>query len=165
MGKDSKIDWVQEKAKRIDELTENLSVSKYNLLKISFLTRLIKESFSYASTCSDCRNNLPELEKMIEEIPHLELIAHRSPYEKQFNSIRRHFHKAHGFIQPYHFTSRWTLIGVGIGLLLSVLWSLLKLGHPFVMDALMLGAALGLTAGYLWGSLKEARFRKAKKII
>lgn len=164
MEKEVKIDWVQEKFQRIDELTDNLSVSKYNLLKMSFLKRLIEESFKNSATCEICKTHLPQLEKMIEEIPHLDLIDHRSPYEKQFNLIRSHFHKKHGFIQPYQFTTRWTLIGVAVGGILSILWSYLKLGN-IVMDALLLGIGLGLTFGYLWGSFKEAKFRKQKKII
>ena len=164
MKKDAKADWVEEKMQRIDELTEDLSISKYNLLKISFLKRLIEESNKNAATCETCKNNLPELEQMIEEIPHLDLIDHRAPYEKKFNLIRSHFHKSHGFTQPYQFTTKWTLIGIAIGLLLAVLWSFIKIGN-LVMDALLLGAALGLTFGYLWGSMKEAKFRKAKKMI
>lgn len=164
MEKEAKKDWVAEKLQRIDELTENLSVSKYNLLKMSFLKRLIEDSYYNSTSCEICKNHLPELEQLIEEIPHLDLIDHRAPYEKKFNLIRSHFHKQHGFIQPYQFTTKWTLIGVAIGGLLSVLWSYLKLGH-MVMDAMLLGAGLGLTFGYLWGSVKEAKFRKEKKII
>ena len=164
MKKDSKTDWVNEKILRIDQLTEDLSVSKYNLLKMSFLKRLIEESFKNSSSCEYCKNNLTVLEEMIEEIPHLDLIDHRQPYEKKFNEIRSHFHKQHGFIQPYQFTTKWTLIGIAVGLILALIWSFLKLGH-FVTDALLLGVALGLTFGYIWGSVKEAKFLRTKKII
>lgn len=159
-----KTDWLAEKNLRIDELTENFSISKYNFLKISFLKRLFEESYENSGSCEICKGNLSVLEEMVEEIPHLDLIDHRSPYEKKFNSIRSHFHKKHGFIQPYQFTTKWTLIGIAIGLIPAVIWSLLKMGY-IVLDAMLLGSALGLTLGYIWGSYKEARFRRTKKII
>ncbi|MFA9391222.1 MAG: hypothetical protein ACERKD_15540 [Prolixibacteraceae bacterium] len=161
---DNKTDWVNEKFLRIEELTDKLSFSKYNLLKISFLKRLVDESFKNASNCETCKTNLPVLQDMIEEIPHLDLIDHRSPYEKKFNAIRTHFHKKHGFVQPYQFTTIWTLIGISAGIAPVIVW-LLLVKRPVELDPLLAGAAVGLVLGYVWGSLKDGKFRKAKKII
>lgn len=157
-------DWITQKNIRIDELTVNFSISKYNLLKISFLRRLIEESLIHSTSCEICKENLEVLEKMIEEIPYLDLIDHRSPYEKKFNANRTHFHKKHGFIQPYQNTTIYTLLGILIGVTPVLVWLYIEKG-TFLLDPVLAGSALGLVIGYFWGSFKDAKYRKAKKII
>jgi len=157
-------DWINKKNIRIDELTDNFSISKYNLLKISFLKRLIEESKIHSPSCEICKENMAVLEKMIEEIPHLDLINHRSPYEKKFNSIRTHFHKKHGFITPYQFSTIWTLSGIVAGIFLTISWLMFEKGK-ISLDPILAGAAFGLMIGYFWGSFKDAKYRKTKKMI
>lgn len=156
--------WLNEKYERIEELTTDFSISKYNLFKISFLKRLLEESLIHSESCSDCKKHLPGLETMIEKIPDLEKLEVRSPYEKRFNEIRTHFHKKHGFIQPYHFSTLWTLAGTGMGILLSVVGTYLVKGEV-LFDPVLAFSALGLTVGYLVGSTIEGKYRRAKKII
>ena len=155
---------INQQLTRIEELTQDYSISKYNLLKISYLIRLIEDSEKFSSECSECRENGKVLAKMVEEIPHLDDIEHRQPYEKQFNEIRKHFHKRHDYIPPYHFISRWSLIGGVFGSALALLISTIA-GLKFLYNGLLVGLTLGLLAGYLWGSVKELNYRKMKKII
>lgn len=157
-------DWLQNKKDRIEKLTKDFSVSKYNLLKISYLEKLLDESFIRVNECEICNQNLGELEKMIEEIPFLDDIEHRSPYEKKFNAIRKHFHKTHSFIPPYHFSSQWTIAGILIGTLLAVFIFYYKVG-TFTIDSALAGATIGLIVGYLIGSAKELSYRKNGKIL
>lgn len=149
---------------RIEELTDQFSISKYNFLKISFLVRLIEDSEKFAPECSECQTNRKILHSLIEEIPHLDDIVHRQPYERQFNAIRKHFHQKHGYIPLYYFISRWSLIGAALGTVLLLLISFVFKVN-FLYDGLLIGLALGLIVGYLWGSVKELSYRKSKKII
>jgi hypothetical protein len=161
---ETKTDWLNEKYDQIEDLSKDFSISKYNLLKISFLKRLIEESLIHSKTCTDCKNHLVELESMIEKIPLLDQIDHRSPYEKRFNTIRGHFHKKHGFIPPYHYSTLWTLGGIILGVVSSIAISFFLYGR-ILLDPILAGLALGLIVGYLIGSTKEASYRKSKKII
>lgn len=161
---ETKSNWLNEKYDRIEELTTDFSMSKYNLLKISFLKRLLEESGKRKESCPKCQSNLVALEEMIEEIPHLDDIDHREPYEKKFNAIRKHFHKDHGFIPPYHFSTRWTIGGVLFGVVAATIVSYF-VNDKILLDPVLAGSAFGLIVGYLIGSSKEVSYRKTKKII
>jgi len=149
---------------RIEELTRDFSLSKYNFLKISFLVRLIEDTDLNSTSCEECRGNQAVLEEMIEEIPLLDDIEHRQPYEKKFNNVRTHFHKKHGYIPPHYFSSRYSIIGLLLGGSIAALISNLLTEHV-VIDLALAGFAVGLIAGYLWGSYKELQYRQSKRII
>lgn len=155
---------IDRQLKRIEELTTNFSISKYNFLKISFLIRLIEDSQKFAPECPDCHANCNTLQSLIEEIPLLDDIHHRQPYEQQFNAIRKHFHNKHGYIPLYHFVSRFSLMGIGLGVLFSYLAALIFKVN-FFYNGLLMGLAMGLMVGYIWGYIKELGFRQSKKII
>ena len=148
---------------RIEELTKDFSLSKYNFLKISFLIKLIEETNHFSPQCNICSENKKLLANMVEEIPFLDDIEHRQPYEKQFNHIRRHFHREHGFIAPYRFSATYALVGVLTGSLSVTLVSFLF--GSFNIDVLLAGAVVGLITGYFFGSAKELKYRKSKKMI
>ena len=149
---------------QIEALTKDFSISKYNLLKISFLKRLLEESEKHSTSCSECKQNLPELEKLIDQIPMLDQIDHRAPYEKKFNATRKHFHKKHNFIPPYYHSTRWSIVGILTGGIIATIVSF-YLNSKIELDPLLAGSALGLIAGYIVGSSKEVSYRKSKKII
>lgn len=161
---DNKSLFIAEKVSRIEELTKDFSISKYNLLKISFLIRLIEESENHSSSCAECEANMGVLVGLIEEIPLLDDIEHRKPYENEFNRIRKHFHQKHGFIPPYYYTSRWSLFGGLIGLVFAIVISFIAVG-VISKDGVLAGITLGVIVGYLFSSFKELKFRKTKKII
>lgn len=149
---------------RIEELTKDFSLSKYNFLKISYLKRLIDETDNFAMHCKTCESNKFLLADMVEEIPLLDDIDHRQPYEKQFNQIRNHFHLHHGFIAPHHFSSRYSIFGLMLFAVMAavVSWFVNK---RINIDLLLSGGALGLIIGYLWGAKLELNFRREKKMI
>lgn len=159
-----KSDWLNDKYSRIEELSTDFSLSKYNFLKISFLKRLLEESAKNEDSCDTCKSNLKELEGMIEQIPLLEQIDFRQPYEKKFNLIRKHFHNDHGFIAPYALSTKWTLGGVVIGAIIAIVVSVF-LSERVLLDPVLAGSAFGLIVGYLIGASKESVFRNSKKII
>jgi hypothetical protein len=148
---------------RVESLSEGFSLSKYNFLKISYLLKLIEESDHFSTQCKTCAENKKILANMVEEIPFLDDIEHRQPYEKQFNQIRRHFHREHGFIPPYRFSATYSLIGILAGTLSATLVSFVFGG--FNIDVFLAGAVIGLIAGYFLGSAKELKYRKSKKMI
>jgi hypothetical protein len=149
---------------RVEYLAKDFSLSKYNFLKISYLKRLIDETNNFSSHCDTCASNKAVLESMVEEIPLLDDIEYRQPYEKQFNNIRSHFHRQHGFIAPHHFSARYSILGamMVVVLLAVVSWFAIK---KINFDLLLAGGALGLIIGYLWGAKLEQNFRREKKMI
>ncbi|MDA3929570.1 MAG: hypothetical protein PF541_11470 [Prolixibacteraceae bacterium] len=157
-------DWLNEKYMQIEALTKDFSISKYNLLKISFLKRLLEESEIHSTSCLDCKQNLPELEKLIGQIPMLDQIEYRAPYERKFNATRKHFHEKHKFIPPYYFSTRWSIFGVLTGGVIASIVSF-YFNSKIQLDPLLAGLALGLIVGYIVGSTKEVSFRKSEKII
>ncbi|MBN2807539.1 MAG: hypothetical protein JXR22_12850 [Prolixibacteraceae bacterium] len=157
-------EWLHQKQLRIEELTANFSMSKYNLLKISYLARLLDESVQHAPTCNICRGNLSTLDNLVEEIPHLDLIDHRQPYERQFNAIRAHFHQQHGFIPPYKYAPLFALAGILLTTLPVAAWTYFSKGRV-MLDPILAAAAIGLLAGYFRGAQKDGVYRRAKKMI
>ncbi|MDA3879885.1 MAG: hypothetical protein PF436_05800 [Prolixibacteraceae bacterium] len=154
---------VEEKLEKIEDLTSDFSLSRYNFLKISALIKLIEDTHNNIGDCDECRKNENHLENLIEQIPNLDDNTYRTPYEKEFNKIRTHFHKSHGYIPPYYFSARYSLMGIIVLLLLTMAIKLIfKLQSP---DLLLAGATAGLAAGYLYGSYKEKIYRKQKKIV
>lgn len=161
---DKKNTIVEDKLKRIEELAGNLSIPKYNLLKINYLVKIIQDSAKYSNECTQCHKNLQKSCELIEKIPFLDDIEFRQPYEKEFNQIRNHFHKEHGYIPPSYFTSRFSIIGILAGMSITLISTWLTLGIV-IIDAILAGFIVGLTAGYIAGAIKEKAYRKAKKII
>jgi hypothetical protein len=151
-------------SKRIDDLSKDFSLSKYNFLKISYLVRLVEDSSQYSTHCENCKANQKLLEKMVEELPFLDDIEHREAYEKKFNHMRMHFHREHGYVAPYHFTSRYVVAGIIFGAAIASLLSFLAKG-AVMLDPILAGITIGLMAGYFWGSYTEKKYRNSKKII
>jgi hypothetical protein len=149
---------------RIEELTKDFSLSKYNFLKISYLVRLINETSHFSSHCKTCAANEAKLEALVEEIPFLNDIEHRQPYENQFNAIRKHFHGSHAFIPPHYFSSRLSVIGIIAGISLAAIIARFFAGN-ITIDTILAGFVIGLAGGYSIGAIKEMSFRKEKKII
>lgn len=154
---------VDEKLKKIDELTTDFSLSKYNFLKISTLIKLIEDTHKHAENCEQCRENEAILENLIDHIPQLNDNTYRIPYEKAFNKIRVHFHKNHGYISPYHFSARYSIWGILIAALFLTLFAIL-FERPHA-DLILVGIVFGLAVGYVLGSLKERKYRNQKKIV
>lgn len=154
----------KQQLEKIESLTEGFSISKYNSLKINYLVRLIKDVALFSEQCSTCKSNQVVLENMIDEIPFLDDIEHRKPYEKSFNQIRKHFHQEHGYIPLYHFIARYTVIGAVVGAALASLVFYAFTRH-FWIDALLAGSTIGILVAYFLGAQKELKFRKLKKII
>ncbi|MDA3817270.1 MAG: hypothetical protein PF486_07830 [Prolixibacteraceae bacterium] len=155
---------LQDKLDRIEKHTENFSISKYNFLKISALVKLIKDTDANAAHCEKCSENAPRLEKMIDKIQYLDDIVYRSPYEKQFNEIRKHFHKEHGYIPPLYFSGKYIIYGAIVGLGLAALIAFLIIQKSAV-DVLLVGTVTGISIGYITGSLKEKRYRHTNRIV
>jgi hypothetical protein len=150
--------------KRIEELTNDFSIPKYNSLKINYLVKIITDSDKYSKNCTICQHNLQTISQMVEQIPQLDNIEYRQPYEKEFNLIRKHFHSAHGYIAPLYYTSRWTVALIVAGLLIAAIVSYILVNKIFI-DIMLLGFITGLASGYTIGTIKEKKYRKAKKII
>lgn len=155
---------VSEKIARIEKLTNDFSISKYNLLKISFLIRLIEETEEHYDSCVDCKANREKLTALIEDIDRLDDIEYRKPYEKEFNRIRTHFHKSHGFIPPYYYTARWSILGALTGFIMAASISFFLSG-AISLDANLTGITFGMLTAYFISSIKELKYRKLKKII
>lgn len=154
---------VEEKLKKIEDLTKDFSLSKYNFMKISTLIKLINDTHNNIGDCEECLKNEKHLENLIEQIPNLDDNTYRTPYEKKFNEIRSHFHKTHGYIPLHYFSSRYSIVGIVVALILSLaIKFLFKLPAN---DLILVGTVTGLAIGYLLGSYKEKAYRKQKKII
>jgi hypothetical protein len=158
------MNWGEEQKQKIEGLSSGLSFTKYNLLKISSLERLIDVSHQNSAQCDQCKSNKEKLEKMVEQIPLLDQIDVRQPYEKEFNSMRSHLIKHHGFSPPSHFSSVWSLwlllTGVSIGAIIS-----LTITKRIVPDLVFIPSAIGLIIGYLIGSMRDRKNRNQKKLI
>ncbi|MGF7138223.1 hypothetical protein [Roseimarinus sediminis] len=155
---------LSQKLERIESLTEEWSFSKYNQYKISFLVRMMEDAENHSSTCDECRKNEVRMEQLIEEIPLLDDLVHRQPYEKEFNQIRKHFHQEHGYIPPHYYSSRRA---IAIGVLLAGAAAIISttINNALSVDFVLAGAAVGILIGYLWGAYTELRYRSSKKII
>lgn len=155
---------LSQKLERIESLTEEWSFSKYNQYKINFLVRMMEDAEKLSSSCDECRKNEVLMEQLVEEIPYLDDLKHRQPYEKEFNQIRKHFHQKHGYIPPHFYSSRRA---IAIGALLAGAAAIISktINNALSVDFVLAGAAIGIITGYLWGAYTEMKYRSSKKII
>lgn len=154
----------QKLQQEIDDLTKEWSLTKYNFMKISTLKRLIQESEQFSEECTTCKKNTALFADMVKQLPFLNEIVHRQPYEKKFNGIRNHFHKSHGFIAPDYHVGRYAITGLLSGMLLALGFSYITAG-VLVIDVLLMGLALGIITGYFIGFRRDAKFRRVKKML
>jgi hypothetical protein len=154
----------EELKQQIERTTENWSFTKYNLLRMGTLVKLIDETPLHAPQCEICRSYLDELPKLVDQIPQLDEAYTRSSYEKQFNEMRTHFHKKHGFYAPSHYSARYSLVGILLFACVALILSLIQRGQ-IVVDYLFFGGATGLMIGYVLGSVRDIKIRKADKLI
>ncbi len=159
-----KANWVTTQLQVIEEESKDFSFSKVNLLKITSLEKLIKESPNFADNCNQCKSHLAELETMVHQVSKLDDSNVRQPYEKKFNEMRRHFQKEHGYFDPFHFVARWVLI---FGLIsAAIAMAISYLSHQMIIsDFILIGTFIGITGGYLFGSFKDKKIRQAGKLI
>jgi len=154
----------EELKQKIEQVTENWSFTKYNLMRMGTLVKLIDEVEKHAPTCAECKAFQHELPHFVEQIPQLDEAYTRSDYEKKFNAMRAHFHKAHKFFAPSHFSSRYALLGILLFALVGVAISFVQ-QQKLVADYLLFGSTAGLMIGYSLGSIRDLKIRKNNKLI
>lgn len=154
----------EELKQKIEQVTDNWSFTKYNLLRMGTMVKLIDEVEKHASTCTECDAFRHELPVLVDQIPQLDEAYTRTNYEKKFNAMRTHFHKVHGFYAPSHFSSRYALLGI---LLFSIIGIALSFNQQekLISDYLLFGSVAGLMLGYSLGSIRDLKIRKNNKLI
>lgn len=158
------MDNTEELKRRIDQLTDKWSFTKYNLMRVGTLVKLIEETDKRKSECAECKEYSLQIPDMVEQLPKLDDVYVRSEYEKKFNQMRTHFHKVHGFIAPSYYSSISTLIGLLAVPALAALLMFIFAGQIFPRY-LILSVVVGLLLGYLIGSIQDLKMRKKDRLI
>lgn len=155
---------IEELENRIEQLTDKWSFTKYNLMRVGTLVKLIEETDKRKDECEQCKKYGAALPDMIEQLPQLDDTYVRGNYEKKFNEMRKHFHKKHGFVAPSYYSSCYTLIGLlcfpAISLLLMYVFP-----GKILPRFLILSVVIGMLVGYLVGSVKDMKMRKSDRLI
>ena len=125
---------------------------------------MVEQSALKSDSCKTCQSNLSVLEQTIEMLPDPTPKGQLTMYENNFNTIREHFYKSHGFSSPNKYTALLALLFGFSGLIAGLIVSLI-ISSKISGDILLMGLTAGLLAGYFTGSAKDGKLNREKKTI
>ncbi len=145
-----------EKIPRVQAVISNFEV----------LPRLGKLLADKASTCSDCLMYWQKLQDATQNIDQFFEGGNRYSieFENVVELIMQHLKVRHHVRPKGYLLSLYTLIGMGVGLLVGVFVAWIFLGGEF-KGSVILGWLLGMMLGWFAGVRKENKMRKADQIF
>jgi hypothetical protein len=158
--------WVDEISKEIDEQIDlYISVRDYRFYQIEKLKRIAKHLYKQEN-CLECKYAKKELEEIVHELDRLinKSGVNKGEYEKRVEKLIKHLKDHHNVFQAYHFTYTYsaifTLVGAGVGILLSY-----GLFYSFNPSVFFMPAGVGMFLGNVLGSRKDKEcVREGKQI-
>jgi hypothetical protein len=125
---------------------------------------LANKTLKYSEVCSECKLNIPLLEKLADELPEcLNEKDSRKKFENNKDKIVSHLEKVHNLRFAAYYTSLFALIGAITG---GFMWLFLT----FVIisksiDILLIIVVVGMISGYFIGKMKDKRkYRQNQQI-
>jgi hypothetical protein len=157
--------WSEEIITSIDVKLTGAREKDLRFFRIEEFKRNIQRTDAFARQCSYCREQKPQIEKTISSIGDAVQIPGkaRRNYDRLISRLASHMQNKHGFYAPYYFTYLYSFFGMLAGLVSGYL--LMKLFSDQNWMMLSAGFVAGLFAGYSWGSIKDKKIRKEKRLM
>lgn len=157
--------WSKEIKIRIKAKLEGVRERDLKFFRIDEFVRNIERTEQYSPKCPQCAKNKIEIGVNIEKIDEAIKVPGpvRREYDRLISRISNHLLKEHGFYPPFHFTYLYSFVGMVAGLATG--YALMKIFPQTDWIPLITGVAVGLIGGQVWGSMKDKKIRKEKKIM
>jgi len=179
--------WSTQIKRTIEAQNDKIFRKDYGFYKIDRLEKIAERIDSFSETCEHCKQLKPEVESIAASVA--ESVngtpRQRSEYERRNEAIVDHLRKVHGLEQAIYNLSLYTLLGMAIGLSISIIlsftlvpeltwdniWLILLDTHGSypASDTVRLVFLLGFiplaVAGRIVGARKDAIIRKSGRLL
>ncbi len=157
--------WGKQTVSQIDEKLKNTQQRDIRYFRIEEFKRNVFRVDEFSTNCPVCRKQKIDVNGVVANID--EAIntpgARRREYDRLISRLASHMQKEHGFYAPFYFTYLFSFFGMAAGIVIGSL--LLKIFPAEGWALLTLGFVAGLTAGYVWGGIKDGKIRSSKKLM
>ena len=153
------MDYLEDKASKISKIQAVIS-------NFEVLPRLGKLLEAKASDCPECHLYWKKLQESTEHLD--EFFKDGNRYSINFDNlveeILNHLKLQHSIRPKGYVLSIYTILGMGLGLLVGAVMGLLFLSVP-LKGGVVLGWLIGVMIGWFTGKYKEEKMRKANLIF
>ena len=166
--------WFAQVKENIEQISEKSIKPKdvrfYNLGGFIDIAQRIDE---FSTTCSQCNSYKAEVLEISEHIDKYinTSSTSRKDFEKKRDKYSKHLTKTHGLVKKNTFAPTFAFIGLLVGALLGYLFAKTYcwfhgIENPgFTKVSILIGWALGIVAGRIWGVLKDRKIKKEQKFF
>ena len=157
--------WSSEVVTQIDKKLENEKEKEIRFYRIDEFKRNIKRVDLFSNSCPVCQQQKIPIKAISEKIDEAIKVPGktRREYDELISQLSKHIQKEHGFYAPYYFSYTYSFIGIALGLGLGFI--LLKLFPTYQIEMISIGFVTGLLPSYIWGSVKDKKIRKEKRLM
>lgn len=157
----------------IEKLLEGKKYSAMQLRSFRFdrFLSMAEKITEYKESCEKCRVYDKEMSAILIQLKNDKEFSDLTfqKYLLLFRNLTQHLKSEHHLILPHYYSSKYSFIGMGTGLLLSlVLWLVSGKTEDLAIDLkllIMIGAFAGLVIGKIYGSRKDKQVMAAGKRI
>lgn len=157
--------WSEQIISSIDTKLTGVREKDLRFFRIEEFKRNIRRTEAFAGKCLYCREQKPTIEKTISFIDNAVQVPgkDRRDYDRLISRLSSHMQNNHGFFAPYYFTYLYSFFGMLGGLVSGYLF--MKIFPEQNWMVLSAGFVAGLFAGHFWGSIKDKKIRKEKRLM
>ncbi len=143
---------------------EKIHPKDYTFFNVEMIERAAKHTVKFMKNCEVCNANSQELVSLSEQFPGLlQTISGRREFSRRLDKVLKHLRKEHGVYPKGYFTGIYTVAGVLTGGLAGWLVSRTGIMSLYALMPVFLG--IGLTAGWIWGQLRDKKVKNLDKIL
>lgn len=157
--------WLEQLSRQIESEHEQFSRhNDYQFYDVNLWLRSAEIIDKQADNCHVCQAMKEEINSISANLAqYINETPKRKAYQKQLHKQLKHLKEAHAYRSKYYFTSLYSLLGILSGTAIGAIFLILT-SCP-VLQCLLIGAAIGLTAGRSWGAYKDRMIRQAEKVL
>lgn len=157
--------WQEEIVKQIDEKLKGLKETDYRFFRIDEFKRNICRVAGFAGSCPTCKYETKHIRNIVSVLD--EAIntpgKKRREYDRLISRLSKHMRKEHGFYPPYYFSYQFSFAGIIAGGILGVIF--MQFNSQLKLELFLVGFAFALIYAYIWGSVKDKKIRKQKRLM
>ena len=155
--------WYRKLTQAVDEHRPDFTKKQLQKFAIDFMMRIAWRVKDYSDSCETCRSfqhALTRLEEEFSELPDSK--AQRQYQTKQLREMAVHFASVHRLAPPRYYLLKYLRYGLIAGLLAGIILGFMVLNDGVYV---LIGTAVGLVLGGLFGSTEDAKVRNEHRLI
>lgn len=157
--------WYFDIVKKIRSVSSEVHKKDVRFFQVELLEDLAKHTQRFSKDCEICEQNKSEIDDIVENVAErIDTIAGRQKHTNQIDKLTDHLRKEHKMYFRGYFLAVYSLLGMAAGTALGALVILPVNIHIWHFGALV-GFAIGLLAGRVFGKIKEGKLLKNEQFI